>query len=727
MLFALALGLRLLVWRWHEAYGLGGDEREYLEQALTLLRTRRYEDLQLMRPPLYTFFLAVCIFVFDSLVQRLRLIQELIGVLTLVPIYLLARRLFGPGRVPLAAAGLAALNYTLAANATELLTETLFVFGLTTLFWLLLVAGGYGAEHEGVAHPNALIWAAGAGLMLGALALLRSVALPLLPLGALWLLVNAKNGGQRAQFAITRRAALCSLFFVLCSLLVILPWTLRNYATYGAPILVDTTGAENLWLDNNPDGATPSDTRGREAAKRQLYALGEDRAARQRLALDRGRAAIASHPGWFARKAWGEAQAFFALQYFDDLRERRAIWVPPGEVWLRLLLGDGLWLVILLGGTLGLWRGRAEGRGQWAVGSLALGRGRVFSGLAAWLSDPRVIFAPWAIYTLFTALLFHVELRYRLPLYPALIPYAGWMLTAVGRWGDKQTGWLGKARLAGAILTCVVWIGLMLLHRPYLGETWTLARKHARLWQAERALAGGDAGAASAAAEAALRLDPESALARVALARAALASGDTRAALVALDAGAAALPAHPLAHLLRGAIMREQGDIQAAKTEFAYERASLQDLQRWSWQIFAPFGAVPTRVSIGDGDLGFVQGFFLPEAGAFRWSMAESSVRLAAPPNTDAILELTLDAGRPAGAALPRVTILVDGQAIGQATPANGWQTYSFPLPAALLQGQREVVATIRSETFRPRDFDRASADGRTLGVMVRQAEVRAP
>jgi 4-amino-4-deoxy-L-arabinose transferase-like glycosyltransferase len=135
----LALGLRLLAWNWHELYDLGGDEREYFNQALTLLRTRAYVELNLMRPPLYTGFLAVCIYLFDSLVQRLRLIQAIVSVLTLAPIYLLARRLFGR-RVGFVAALLFALSYTLSAHAAELLTETLFVLGLATLFWLLVVA-----------------------------------------------------------------------------------------------------------------------------------------------------------------------------------------------------------------------------------------------------------------------------------------------------------------------------------------------------------------------------------------------------------------------------------------------------------------------------------------------------------------------------------------------------------------------------------------------------------
>ena len=41
-LTGLALVLRLLVWRWHELYPWGGVEQEFLNQALSLLRTRQY-------------------------------------------------------------------------------------------------------------------------------------------------------------------------------------------------------------------------------------------------------------------------------------------------------------------------------------------------------------------------------------------------------------------------------------------------------------------------------------------------------------------------------------------------------------------------------------------------------------------------------------------------------------------------------------------------------------
>lgn len=182
LITVIALGLRLLAWRWREFYPLGGDEREYLDQAIRLLRDHQYVELRLMRPPLYPVFLAGCIYLFNSLVQNLRLAQALISAATVPLIYLLARevtvRSGSQARGPaLLAALLCALSYTLAANATELLTEALFLLGLTAALWLLLRA----------ARTGRLAEAAMAGLTIGALCLLRSVALPLLPLGALWL------------------------------------------------------------------------------------------------------------------------------------------------------------------------------------------------------------------------------------------------------------------------------------------------------------------------------------------------------------------------------------------------------------------------------------------------------------------------------------------------------------------------------------------------------------
>ncbi|GAB4192597.1 MAG: hypothetical protein OHK0022_06860 [Roseiflexaceae bacterium] len=746
MLVLLALGLRLLAWHWHEQYALGGDETEYFNQALTLLRERRYVELNLMRPPLYTGFLAACVYLFDSLVQRLRLVQALISTLTLLPVYALALRLFGARRVALLAALLAALCYTLAARATELLSETVFLFGLTTLLWLLLGAGGWagGATGQPAGRFPPLLWALAAGLVLGLLALTRSVALPLLPLGLLWLLAR----GWRLRAAnpqpgpILRRWWVPAAGFALACALTIAPWTLRNAVAYRALILIDTTGAENLWLDNNPAASTPADPLGREAAKRQLYALGEDRAARQQLASQRGLEAIRSNPGWFLAKAWGEAKRFFALEYFDDMRARRAIWLPPAEVWLRLLLGDALWLLLLLAGATGLWlAGTPTQRFQttWQFGGKkggvgasphipphpprgrneALSKAKRIEWVLALLADPRMVLVPWALYTLLTAMIFHVELRYRLPLYPVLLPYAAWALCHLAA-PARLVGLLRRPQAAGALLTVLALVGLTLAHRGYPAEAWMLAGKHLALAQAEGALARGDAAGANQAARTALARDPESALAHTALARAALAQGDTAGAQVALDQALAALRDLPYPHLLRGAILRVQGQDAQARRELAFERNSRDDLQGWAVGAFAPLGQPPAALAVGDGlDLGFVRGFHLPEDG-FRWSTPESQLLLTAPPGATT-LELRLASGRPAGAPPARVEVQTNGRTLDTLAVADGWQTYRLPLAGAT----GALVVTLRGDTFRPRDYDRASPDSRLLGVMVARAEVR--
>jgi 4-amino-4-deoxy-L-arabinose transferase-like glycosyltransferase len=681
-LVLLALALRLLVWRWRDQYPLGGDEQEYLQQALTLLQERRYVELRLMRPPLYTLFLAGSIQLVDSLVQNLRLVQALLSSITVIPVALLTRALFG-WRAALIAGLLTALSYTLAAAATELLTETVFLLGLACVIWLLVLA------HS---QPRRRWLAVLAGLAIGALTLVRSVALPLIPLGALWLLTcdlplsRSGRGGRGVR----------ALLVVLGALALIAPWSIRNTAAYGGIILVDTTGAENLWLDNDPAG--------REAVKAQLYALGEDRLARQRLATARGIAVIAADPARFTAKAWLELQRFFALQHFDDLRDRPAIWVPPAEVWLRLLLGDALWLLILLAGSAGLWLAPRTG------------------------PDLRWVAVPWALYTILTACIFHVELRYRLPLLPVLLPFAAWLLTTplpawergsggqgVPRHGVGRARWLaGGATLAALVLlTCAI--------RPYPTEAIMLARKHMALALAQRALDLGDAAAAHGAASQALQLDDRSALARVALARAALLDRQPDAALTQLDAATRAIAAHPHPHLLRGAILLSRAD-PAAASDLAYERASLEDLQWWAWRVFPTTLPAPAQIDLGGGaDLGHIRGFHLAEdTGSLRWTTGRAELRLRAPAG-EATLRLRLAPGRPPEAPAPQLVVLVGGVRHPLALQP-GWQIIEIPVaPAADPEG---LLVVIESDTFIPRGYDRASADGRALGVQLDWAEV---
>ncbi len=672
MILLAALALRLQVWRWHRLYPLGGDEREYFDQALTWLQGKGYRDLPLMRPPLYPVFLAGVFHLFDSQVQRVRLVQAFVSAATVYLQWLLARLALEPsgaGRAaPLVAAALTGLSFTLAANATELLAETTFLFGLTLVFCVILAAG--------LAAARRGLLAAVGGSAATLLALLRSVALPLLPLGCVWLIFVAATR-RGSWWRPSRAAAAAGLLFLAAGILTIAPWTLRNYRTYGRPIVVDTTGAENLWLDNDPAG--------RETVKAALYALGDDRGARQALALRRGLQVIAEDPARFVAKAFVEAQKLVALEYWDDLRERPAIWVPPAEVWLRLLLGDALWLLLAGAGVVGLCL--LPGRLQW-------------------------LFVPWALYVILTNVIFHVELRYRLPLYPVL------SLAAAAFLAGRPWQSLTRPRLAGALAAVSLFVLLLLLHRPYFQEGAMLAVKHWRLWRGDGV--------------AALRADPESALARVAVARDELrdCAADPR----ACDRAEAHLreaiihkPAHPYAHLLRGALLRRRGLLDEARAEFDYETASLEDLQRWMVNVFGPRAA--PRVDIGDGlDLGDIEGFH-PAGDGYRWSMREATVWLRRP-EAQAVLRLRLAGGR--SEPVP-VRVSAGGKELGRIMVAPNWQTYELPLPpdaagrSEQARGQPGVdliPVTIAAPTFRPRDLDRANQDNRALGIQVDWVEL---
>ena len=712
------LALRLAVWRWREFQPLGGDEQEYLQQALTLLREHQYVELRLMRPPLYTLFLAASILAVDSLVQQLRLVQALISAATVPLVYLLTQEVAGQGkwrspqRAALLAAALCALNYTLAANATELLTETLFMLGLTTTLWLLLRAS------RSATWPLASL----AGLAAGVLCLVRSVGLPLLPLGAVWLLFKPPFTSHNLKAK--------SLPFLCAALLVILPWTARNALIYGGLIIIDTTGAENLWLDNDPAG--------REAVKAQLYALGEDRLLRQQVASRQGVAVLLADPGRFAAKAWGETLKLFALEQSDDLRARRAIWVAPAELWTRLILGDALWLVLLLVGSYGLAQsalvhhpsysdGLSEGR---RGGSRAASPHQIYSDgvlvphtlaaydhkrrvLGSWLltmaRSPAWLLVPWALYVLLTTLLFHVELRYRLPLYPALLPYTA--LVLVG--GASHISW--RARLAA--FAPLLGLSLTLLHAPYPALAWQLGWKHWHLAQAEAALRTGELALAQGEAAAALTLDPASALAQMALARAALITGDRQGALALLDAAITAVPDHPQAYVLRGAVRRALGDLAGARADLAYETASRQDLQRWLWAY--PAMPAPTRLVLGDGlDLGFVAGVHAVREGetGFRWTTTQADLRLTPPAGAHELV-LRLASGQPTGTPPVPVAVWVGGEPLGTVPATVGWAEVTVPLPTPTTGG--DLVVTLRVPSFTPRQFDRASPDGRILGVQI--------
>lgn len=676
ILLAVALGLRLLVWHWHEFRPLGGDEQEYLAQAVHWLQTREYRELLLMRPPIYTVFLAAAIVVVDSLVQSLRLVQVVLSATLVIPVYGLAWVLWRQQRVALVAAALVALDALIATVATELLSETLFLWGLSMVLW----GSAYLAQYQGRWHR----WLAVAvGVGIGLLILVRSVALPLAALLTVWLVVVAVRGQPRTRWWQRIRPALIVAVAVVA---VVAPWSMRNVVTYGGLIVVDTTGAENLWLDNEPQG--------REYAKAALYAMGDDRYGRQRLATMQGMQQILAHPDFFIAKMSREGRAFFGLTGFDDLRQRRAIWVSPEELWSTLVLGDGIWLVVLMAGILGVWRAPPTVAGGF---------------------DWRWVVVPWALYGVLTVLLFHYEPRYRLAIYPVLWAYAAWWLCHP----LHQSGWW---RWGLSLWMVGLVAGLTVQSGAYPQESWRLLRKHVALAQAQSALTQQQYDVVAVHAEHALAFDPQSALAYGQLAEVALARQQWQDALRWAEAAQTAVPDHPWTRLLRGVALRGFGDLDAARRDLAAETSTRERVQERLWEVMPLWQLPSTRVRVGDGlDLGWVRGFHAAEPDGGRWSTANAAVRLVVPPAA-AHIHVVLQADRPAGSTQAQVRLQVGDGPVVVANIGAGATVVVVAVPEAW-RG-RLVEVRLSSDVVRPRDADQASPDGRWLGVRV--LEVRA-
>jgi 4-amino-4-deoxy-L-arabinose transferase-like glycosyltransferase len=146
-----------------------------------------------------------------------RLIGALLGTVTVVLVGLLGRAVAGV-RAGLAAAVVAALYPMLWTADVSLMSET--------LYGALLAAALLAA----VARRAVLL-----GVLLGLAALTRGEALLLVPLLALPLFWRAP-----------RALAAC----VAALALVLAPWTIRNLATFGAPVLI-SSNASGLWVGAN--------------------------------------------------------------------------------------------------------------------------------------------------------------------------------------------------------------------------------------------------------------------------------------------------------------------------------------------------------------------------------------------------------------------------------------------------------------------------------------------
>jgi Tfp pilus assembly protein PilF/4-amino-4-deoxy-L-arabinose transferase-like glycosyltransferase len=186
------------------------------------------------RAPFYAYFLAAVYKIFGHSYIIPRLIQHLVGSLSCVLVYFLAKRLFGH-TVAIVSGFMAATYGMLLYFEGELLLDSFLVF-----FDLLLIIFLLQAKD----NPKFSRWFI-CGLILGLSAITRPNILFFIPFVWLWIYLVFK---RRKEF---KTILTYSASLLLGTILIVSPVTLRNLIVGGDLVLIASQGGINFYIGNN--------------------------------------------------------------------------------------------------------------------------------------------------------------------------------------------------------------------------------------------------------------------------------------------------------------------------------------------------------------------------------------------------------------------------------------------------------------------------------------------
>ena len=214
----------------------GGDGPFYLHLGDQLARGRglRHGEPVAVVGPVYPAYLAGLQMLLgpERVVAAARVGQAFIGVALVTLLFALGQRWKGP-QAGLLAAGLAAVDFRLIVESGSIYTESLLTALLMFSLWLYVLS----LERD---RP---LWWLLAGGVIGAAALTRGVV-QLLPL-ALLVHLRVKRSGRRLWWA----WGLLLAGFAL----VVSPWMIRNWLTFGSP-KISHGGAAHFWMGARGEG-----------------------------------------------------------------------------------------------------------------------------------------------------------------------------------------------------------------------------------------------------------------------------------------------------------------------------------------------------------------------------------------------------------------------------------------------------------------------------------------
>ena len=366
------------------------DSHDYDSIARNLLKGKGFveaEGPRCARSPVYPLVLAAFYAVGLDDPRAIYVFQAFVGAATCVLVVLLGRRMFGQ-KVGLVAGWIAAFYPFFIYFTGLLLTETLFIFGLVSFFYLIERC----EAAEGGTRLKPFYYAAGTGVLAGAVSLLRGSFL-LFPIFVLpfWL---ARSGVKRRAFA----QWIVMILFLGLSLV---PWVWRNHRLFGHFIPTTLQVGESLYEANSPyaDGGP-----GMERLAELKDAFGGNEFETNRYFRDMAVRYIRDHPWRFL------TLGFEKFRRFWNIVPNAAQYRSP----LYAVISICTYVPVLIGAVFGLYYRHSKRATVWL------------------LLSPVIYFT--ALHTVFVG-----SIRYRVPVMPFVILLAAVGLVSALR-GPEQGG-----------------------------------------------------------------------------------------------------------------------------------------------------------------------------------------------------------------------------------------------------------------------------------------------
>ena len=296
------LTVRLLFLLVEPATGPVADERTWTDWARTVASERvgfsPFRTRMIFHPPLYPYFLAVP-FSLTGTLDAAKWAQAIVAALLIPAVGRVGSLVFG-ARAGLAAAAMVAFYPELIWFSVHFWVENVFLVLLWWAFERLYAADEKGGR--GAAIAGGLLW--------GLAILSRETGLYFLPLAGLWLALSPRREGARARGAL----------FVLTALLVVAPWTYRNWVAFRAFVPVSTAGGLNLFQGN---------ARLTRQEVYDLYEAVQGRIEQYRFGQRMGWQAIRDRqPAWLAEKLVEQMPMFWEAESMAVIHVKRGAYGP---------------------------------------------------------------------------------------------------------------------------------------------------------------------------------------------------------------------------------------------------------------------------------------------------------------------------------------------------------------------------------------------------------------